>query len=82
MENISLVAQIIAVADVYHAMTSERIYRARASSFKVLEMIKEEEFGKYNIEAVNALISLVCDFTNIHSSEIIRWRARRDYLYP
>ncbi|MGE7980335.1 HD-GYP domain-containing protein [Psychrobacillus sp. NPDC093200] len=61
MENISLVAQIIAVADVYHAMTSERIYRARASSFKVLEMIKEEEFGKYNIEAVNALISLVCD---------------------
>ena len=61
MANISVYSQIIAVADVYHAMTSERIYRAKASSFKVLEMIKEEEFGKYNIEVVNALISLVCD---------------------
>ena len=52
-------SQIIAVADVYHAMTSERIYRAKSSIFKVLEMIREEEFGKYNIEVVNALISLV-----------------------
>ena len=59
MDNISVGSQIIAVADVYHAMTSERIYRAKSSSFKVLEMIKEEEFGKYNIEVVNALIALV-----------------------
>ena len=59
MENISIESQIIAIADVYHAMTSERIYRSRSSSFKVLEMIKEEEFGKYSIEVVNALISLV-----------------------
>lgn len=61
LDNISVYSQIIAVADVYHAMTSERIYRAKSSSFKVLEMIREEEFGKYNIEAVHALISLVGD---------------------
>lgn len=59
MDNISIYSQIIAVADVYHAMTSERIYRAKSSSFKVLEMIREEEFGKYSFEVVNALISLV-----------------------
>lgn len=59
MGKISIFSQIIAVADVFHAMTSERIYRAKSSIFKVLEMIKEEEFGKYNIEVVNALISLV-----------------------
>jgi HD-GYP domain-containing protein (c-di-GMP phosphodiesterase class II) len=59
MGNISVFSQIIAVADVYHAMTSERIYRAKSSPFKVLEMIKEEEFGKYSFEVVNALISLV-----------------------
>ena len=59
MDNISLYAQIIAISDVYHAMTSERIYRAKSSSFKVLEMIKEEEFGKFNLEVVNALIALV-----------------------
>ncbi|MFF2754477.1 HD-GYP domain-containing protein [Psychrobacillus sp. NPDC058041] len=59
MNSISTISQIIAVADVFHAMTSERIYRAKSSSFKVLEMIKEEEFGKYSIEVVNALISLI-----------------------
>lgn len=59
LNSISIYSQIIAVSDVYHAMTSERIYRAKSSPFKVLEMIKEEEFGKYNFEVVNALISLV-----------------------
>ncbi|MFJ8064259.1 HD-GYP domain-containing protein [Psychrobacillus sp. NPDC096426] len=72
LDNISVYSQIIAVADVYHAMTSERIYRAKSSSFKVLEMIREEEFGKYNIEAVHALISLVGDLpisTRVHLSD-------------
>lgn len=59
MDNISIYSQIIAIADVYHAMTSERVYRAKSSSFKVLEMIREEEFGKYSFEVVNALTSLV-----------------------
>ena len=59
LDDVSVYSQIIAVADVYHAMTSERIYRAKSSSFKVLEMIREEEFGKYNIEVVNKLIELV-----------------------
>lgn len=59
MDEVSVYSQIIAVADVYHAMTSERVYRSKSSSFKVLEMIREEEFGKYNIEVVNKLIELV-----------------------
>ncbi|SDN84570.1 HD-GYP domain, c-di-GMP phosphodiesterase class II (or its inactivated variant) [Psychrobacillus sp. OK028] len=59
MNDVSVYAQIIAVADVYHAMTSERIYRAKSSSFKVLEMIREEGFGQFNIEVVNKLIELV-----------------------
>ena len=59
LDDVSVFSQIIAVADVYHAMTSERVYRSKSSSFKVLEMIREEEFGKYNIEVVNKLIELV-----------------------
>lgn len=59
LDDVSVYSQIIAVADVYHAMTSERVYRSKSSSFKVLEMIREEEFGKYNIEVVNKLIELV-----------------------
>lgn len=59
LDDVSVYSQIIAVADVFHAMTSERVYRSKSSSFKVLEMIREEEFGKYNIEVVNKLIELV-----------------------
>ena len=58
---ISIFSQIIAVADVFHAMTSERLYRSKQSSFKVIEMIKEEEFGKFDIKVVQALIDIVAD---------------------
>lgn len=58
---ISVFSQIIAVADVYHAMTSERLYRSKQSTFKVIEMIKEEEFGKFDIKVVQALIDIVAD---------------------
>lgn len=60
-DKVSKFAQIIAVADVFHAMTSERLYRSRTSMFKVVEMIRESEFGKFNIEVVKALLSVVAD---------------------
>lgn len=56
---ISIFSQIIAVADTFHAMTSERIYRSMESPFKVIEMIKESEFGKFDIKVVQALFDLV-----------------------
>lgn len=59
--SISNFAQIIAVADVFHAMTSERLYRTKQSPFKVVEMIKEEEFGKFDIKVVQALVDIVVD---------------------
>ncbi|MFE3577082.1 HD-GYP domain-containing protein [Lysinibacillus sp. NPDC059133] len=59
--NISTFAQIIAVADVFHAMTCERVYRTKQSSFKVIEMIHESEFGKFDIKVVRALIDIVAD---------------------
>ena len=61
MEDISILSQIIAVADVFHAMTSERIYRAKESPYKVLEMIREEGFGKFDIKVVEALTDLIAD---------------------
>ncbi|WP_248513910.1 HD-GYP domain-containing protein [Sporosarcina sp. NCCP-2222] len=59
LESISGYSQILAVSDVFHAMTSERIYRSKQSPYKVLEMIKEEEFGKFDIKIVQALESLI-----------------------
>ena len=59
MNQVSVHSQILAVSDVFHAMTSERIYRSKESPFKVIEMIKEEEFGKFDIKVVQALLDIV-----------------------
>lgn len=57
--DILLQSQILAVADVYHAMTSERIYRAKESPFKVMELLREEEFGKFDIQVIETLYNAV-----------------------
>lgn len=49
------VAKIIAVADTFHAMTSERLYRKKQSPFKVLELMQQDYFGKFDITALKAL---------------------------
>jgi len=42
-------------------MTCERVYRTKQSSFKVIEMIHESEFGKFDIKVVRTLIDIVAD---------------------
>ncbi|MGE7923769.1 HD-GYP domain-containing protein [Viridibacillus arvi] len=59
--SIAVYSHIIAVADVFHAMTCERVYREKESPFKVLEMIRESQFGKFNIEVVHTLFSCLAD---------------------
>jgi HD-GYP domain-containing protein (c-di-GMP phosphodiesterase class II) len=60
-DRIHLYSQIIGIADVFHAMTSERIYRSRQPIFKVLDMITRDLFGKFDIKVVNSLMKLVGD---------------------
>lgn len=43
---IPLFAKIIAIADIFDAMTSNRVYKSRVNPFKVLEMLKEQAFGQ------------------------------------
>lgn len=52
--NITLYAQILGAADVYHARTSDRIYRTKESPYKVLESFKDT-YQKFSIEVINAL---------------------------
>lgn len=76
---ISTFSQIIAIADTFHAMTSERLYRSKESPFKVIEMIKESEFGKFDIKVVQTLIELVAglpigtqiELSNLEHGEIM-----------
>ncbi|MGM0853649.1 MAG: HD-GYP domain-containing protein [Bacillota bacterium] len=58
---IHLYSQIVGIADVFHAMTSERIYRSKQPVFKVLDMISEDLFGKFDIKVVNSLLQLLGD---------------------
>lgn len=56
-------SRIVAVADVYHAMTSERNYRKKQSPFKVMEMILHDDFGKFDIGVVKTLLSGITNFS-------------------
>ncbi len=57
-KNISVYAQIFSIADVYHARTSDRIYRSKESPYKVLESFREN-YQKFNLQAINALYEAV-----------------------
>lgn len=45
-EHIHPFAKIIAVADIYDAMTSDRVYHVKQTPFEVIEEIKQAIFGK------------------------------------
>lgn len=49
-------AACIAIADMYHAMTSERYYQTGQSPFPVIEEILNEQFGKYDPILVHTFI--------------------------
>ncbi|GLB58977.1 HD-GYP domain-containing protein [Cytobacillus sp. NCCP-133] len=60
---INQTGKIIAVADAFHAMTSQRLYRRKQSPFKVLEMLIQDSFGKYDIQSIQALGSGIMTFS-------------------
>lgn len=55
-------SKIVAVADVYHAMVSERLYRKKESPFKALEQIQKESFGKLSVEVIQILLDSLTSF--------------------
>ncbi|OHW63461.1 cyclic di-GMP phosphodiesterase response regulator RpfG [Andreesenia angusta] len=60
--DIGLYAKIVAVADVYDAMTSERPYKARKTPFEVFKELKESEYGKLDIEVKNVFLQNIAFF--------------------
>lgn len=49
-EQIDKFARIVAIADVYDAMTAARVYRGPQCPFKVIEIFESEGFRKYDVE--------------------------------
>ncbi|MCF6410700.1 HD-GYP domain-containing protein [Pseudalkalibacillus salsuginis] len=56
-------SRIAAIADVFHAMTSERLYRSKQSPFKVLEQMQLDQFGKFDPKILNILVNELSAFS-------------------
>lgn len=61
-EKIHPYAKIIAIADSYHAMASERLYQSKQSVFSIIEEIQNGQYTKFDGKVVNCFIN---SFTNI-----------------
>ena len=55
-EKINLIGKILAVADIYDAMTSERAYRKSQTPFEVFELMQNGSFGKLHPVILNKFI--------------------------
>ena len=49
-DKISRFARMVAIVDVYNAMTSKRVYRKAICPFQVIEQLQNDEFSKYDPE--------------------------------
>jgi putative nucleotidyltransferase with HDIG domain len=72
-------ASIVAIADVYDAMTAARVYRGPLCPFRVIEIFEQEGFQKYDVEyllpflehVVNTYIRNRCLLSDGREAEII-----------
>ncbi|MBM7678736.1 HD-GYP domain-containing protein, partial [Gracilibacillus alcaliphilus] len=52
------ISQILAIADIYHAMTVDRAYQEKQSPFQVLDEIIQMQYHQLDFKVVQAFISL------------------------
>lgn len=57
-------AKIVSVADIFHAMTSKRIYKETYSPYVVLEQLHKESFGKLDPSLVLTFINKATRFNH------------------
>jgi len=63
-EKIHPYARIVAIADMYHAMTSDRHHRKAESPYLVLEELQSEAFGKLDPVYVQTFVERATQFHN------------------
>lgn len=59
-EEISLIARIISVADVFEALTAERVYRKAVSKQQAIKVIKEGKGKQFDPKVVDAMVEVLC----------------------
>lgn len=61
-EQIPEFAKIIAVADIYDAMTSDRTYRGKGSPFEVFELMENKTFGVLDPRVTRAFLGNIASY--------------------
>jgi len=61
-ESIHIYAKICAIADIYHAMTLNKVYRKAISPYLVMEQIQSDAFGKLDPVLVSIFIESLTKF--------------------
>ena len=61
-KNIPIHSKIIAIADIFDAMTSNRVYDKKMNIFKVMEKFQKEMFGKLDYKMVTLFIKKFLEF--------------------
>ena len=56
--DIPISAQVLSVADVYDALTSERVYKRAFSHEKAMQMILDGECGQFNPVLLQCLVNI------------------------
>lgn len=52
-------SRIVAVADVFHALISDRLYHEKVSVFKAIEILNSDCFGQFDISVINVLLNMI-----------------------
>ncbi|MBR5579661.1 MAG: HD-GYP domain-containing protein [Lachnospiraceae bacterium] len=67
-DEISIFARIVAIADVYEAMTADRVYREGICPFDVIEKLEKETYGKYDTYFMSVFLE---NIMNSHISDTV-----------
>ncbi|MDB5055686.1 MAG: family phosphohydrolase [Bacilli bacterium] len=85
-DKIHIYSKVLAIADIFHAMTNERQYRKVTSPYLVLEDLLKESFGKLDPALVQTFINRI---TSLHNGTLVRLNDNRigeivfsDRAYP
>ena len=65
---ISIFARMVAIADVYEAMTADRVYREGICPFAVIEKLEQEGFEKYDTHFMSVFLE---NIMNSHISDTV-----------
>lgn len=60
-EKITKFAKLVTIADVYDAMTSQRIYRKPICPFDVIAQLEEDRYQKYDTDMILTFLRNVCN---------------------